>query len=62
MMASPKHAQHAHGATRALSTDLGRGNSGIIKGRCAERPIISRRKREIDGEMEHLAGCPPQSP
>jgi hypothetical protein len=42
VMASPKHAQRAHGATRALSTDLGRGNSGIIKGRCAERPITKK--------------------
>jgi hypothetical protein len=40
VMASPEHTRHDHSASRPLSTDSGRGNSGIIKGRCAERPMI----------------------
>jgi hypothetical protein len=39
VMASPEHALYDYGATRPLSTSLGRGNSGITKGRCAERPL-----------------------
>jgi hypothetical protein len=38
VMASLERVRHDHGASRPLSTDLSRGNSGIFKGRCAERP------------------------